>query len=118
MGAFQTDHGRAGVPHLWRQPRVVFIIYCGRSFKSLESLTPQQGFKEAVMPMFEIFRGHYRDKDVVWLEAAESLAAARGRMEKIAAETPGPYFVFSVHDHLVLATVDTTNRRAKNAGAA
>lgn len=72
------------------------------------------------MPAFEIFRGHYRDKSAVWLEAVESLAAARARMEKIAAEAPGHYFVFSVHDRLVLAVVDTrmANRRAKNSGAA
>lgn len=72
------------------------------------------------MRKFEIFQGHYRDRDAVWLGAVESLAAARDRMEAIAAETPGPYFVFSVYDCLVLAMVDTSmpNCQAKNAGAA
>jgi len=74
------------------------------------------------MPTFDIFRGHYRDKYAMWVEAVEGLAAAQKRMEEIAAETPDAYFVFSIHDRLVLATTDTTpqpgSQKSKSAGAA
>jgi len=76
------------------------------------------------MPTFDIFRGHYRDKYAVWIEAVEGLAAAQKRMEEIAAERPDAYFVFSIHDRLVLAVTDTTaqseagSQKSKNAGAA
>jgi hypothetical protein len=41
-------------------------------------------------PKFEIFAGHSGSNDVLWLETVEGLAAARSRMEEIAAQKPGP----------------------------
>jgi len=58
-------------------------------------------------PIFDIFRGTPFNKDAVWVEAIEGLAAARNRMEEIAGKIPGSYFVFSVHSHNVLARIDT-----------
>jgi hypothetical protein len=77
----------------------------------------------SVIPSFDIFRGRFGDKDVVWIEAAEGLATARERMEHFASQAPGPYFVFSSSNHVVLAVIDTTNlkrvsQRSKTAGAA
>jgi len=40
------------------------------------------------------------------------LAASKKRMGKIAADKPGPYFVFSLLDHLIVAVTDTTRRAA------
>jgi hypothetical protein len=60
------------------------------------------------LPTFDIFQGHYRDKDPKWLEAVEGLGSARDRMKQIATDSPGAYFVFSKHDRLVLDILDTT----------
>jgi hypothetical protein len=69
------------------------------------------------LPTFHIFSGCYPDNDVVWIESVEGYAAAKQRMERIAAEKPGPYFVFSVPDGAPLATTDTTHLKAKNVSA-
>jgi len=58
------------------------------------------------MPKFDIFSGR-QDKDAVWIEAVEGLAQARGRLEQIAAEKPGRYFLFSSTSHAVLAIKHT-----------
>lgn len=52
-------------------------------------------------PNFDIFRG-LPDKNAVWVEAVEGLSAARDRMEQIARDKPGNYFVFSRMDHSIL----------------
>ena len=62
------------------------------------------------LPTFDVFQGHYRDKDAECLETVEGLGNARQRMKQIATENPGAYFVFSKHDRLVLDIVDTTKR--------
>jgi hypothetical protein len=80
--------------------------------------------ESATVPAFDIFKGHYPDKQAIWLETIRGLPNARQRMEQIAAETPGNYFVFSAHDNLVMAISDTTLRseiarvKAKTEGAA
>lgn len=77
----------------------------------------------SVIPHFDIFRGRFGDKDVVWIEAVPGLPTARERMEYFASQAPGPYFVFSSFSHIVLAAIDTTHsrrgfQRSKAAGAA
>jgi DNA-binding NarL/FixJ family response regulator len=54
------------------------------------------------VPVFDIFSGT-ADKDAAWVETVAGLSSARGRMEAIAAEKPGHYFVFSRRDHSILA---------------
>ena len=66
------------------------------------------------LPTFDIFRGHYQDKDATWVDAVEGLGKARERMKQIATEKPGPYFVFSCHDRLVLDIL-VTKRRSESA---
>jgi hypothetical protein len=56
-------------------------------------------------PTFDIFSGA-SDKDALWVEAVEGLSKARERMEQIAAEKPGPYFLFSGASHSILARVE------------
>ena len=57
-------------------------------------------------PSFDIFSGR-PGRDVVWLEAVGGLVNARARMEEIAAEKPGEYFIFSFGSHTVLAQIET-----------
>ena len=57
-------------------------------------------------PVFDIFKGSPTSKDAVWVETAEGLAAARARMEQIAWEVPGRYFLFSPRSHAILASSD------------
>lgn len=74
-------------------------------------------------PRFDIFSGSV-DKDAMWIEAVDGLNAARKRMEEIALEVPGRYFVFSAYSRTILAQVDTTKNfiraqsRCKAQGAA
>jgi len=56
-----------------------------------------------------IFSG-FRDKNALWLESVERLAAANERMKQLAGEEPGPYFVFSTDTSNVVASVDTSIR--------
>ena len=55
---------------------------------------------------YDIFCGA-SDKDAIWIEVVEGLSNARERMEQIAAEKPGHYFVFSSRDHSILARIET-----------
>jgi hypothetical protein len=75
-------------------------------------------------PAFEIFKGFYPDKEAIWVETVHGLGHARERMEQIAVNAPGPYFVYSTRDNLVMAISDTTGlletrpQKAKTSGAA
>lgn len=60
----------------------------------------------AQMSTFHILSGSV-DKDALWLETIEGLANATRRMNEIAAESPGKYFVFCDFSHTVLALTDT-----------
>ena len=55
-------------------------------------------------PRFDIFSGT-PDKDAVWVECVCGLSNARERMERIAAQKPGRYFLFSVLSHSVLVKI-------------
>lgn len=61
---------------------------------------------ENTQAKFDIFSGQI-DKNAMWIETVEGLSNARERMERIAAEKPGQYFVFSSLTHSVLAQVET-----------
>jgi hypothetical protein len=60
------------------------------------------------VPTFDIFRGALGSADVLWIEAVEGLGAAKQRMDELAREKPGPYFVFSSCRQAVLAAINTT----------
>lgn len=64
-------------------------------------------------PTFDILAG-IPAKNAKWLESVSGLANARKRMEELAAETPGTYFVFNPWSCCVLVQVDT---RAKPVSA-
>lgn len=57
---------------------------------------------------FDIFAGTPGSQDILWKEAVTGLAAATDRMKELAAESPGPYFVYYVSARQVLAAIDTS----------
>ena len=54
-------------------------------------------------PTFEVFSGG-PDRDAVWLESVEGFSNARERMEQIAEQKPGQYFVFSRQQDAILVS--------------
>jgi hypothetical protein len=69
---------------------------------------------ESSEPYFDIFSGaRYSGKEMKWIEAVPGLTNARERMEKLAAEKPGRYFLFSVSTDTILAKIDTGKNLVK-----
>src|SRR5215469_3630962 len=58
------------------------------------------------LPTFDIFSGNH-DKNAQWIEAVEGLANANRRMQELAAEKPGKYFIFYSGTRTVVATTET-----------
>ena len=65
-------------------------------------------------PTFDIFKGT-TDRDAMWLDAVEGLSSARQRMEQLATDKPGQYFVYAASSRAVLARIDT-RKNLKSAG--
>ena len=59
-----------------------------------------------VDPLFDIFAGDY-GKDAKWIESVKGLGYAHIRMEELATQAPGKYFIFSCYSRSVLAQIDT-----------
>jgi hypothetical protein len=55
--------------------------------------------------VFDIFSGAPRDNPI-WLESAIGLSNARERMEEIATEIQGRYFLSSIGTHSPIAEID------------
>ena len=74
-------------------------------------------------PYFDVFSGS-PGGDAVWIEVVSGFAAARNRMEELARDIPGKYFLFSTRSQSILAKIDTTKNfirvggRIKAKGAA
>lgn len=73
-------------------------------------------------PVFDVFSGT-SEKDAVWREAVEGLSNARKRMEQLAVNVPGAYFLYSPQSHSILVKTNTAKqlqaaRQEKKAGAA
>lgn len=64
-------------------------------------------------PQFDIFFGAV-DRYAVWVESVCGLSSARGRMEALAAEKPGIYFLFSSQSHTILGLIDTTSHSVQS----
>ena len=80
------------------------VILAKRSVKAAPKAEPT-----VKLPKFDIFSGAV-DHNATWVCATEGLANARERMDKIAAERPGRYFIFYAPDRNVVAQTDTTPR--------
>jgi hypothetical protein len=57
-------------------------------------------------PTFYIFAGE-ANRDAICLESVAGLAKARERMETLAEQVPGKYFIFSSYSYKVLVKIDT-----------
>jgi hypothetical protein len=62
-----------------------------------------------MVPRFDVFSGSTGSREEVWMDCAENLEAARNKMEVLAVENPGHYFVFSAAQQRIVADVDTTD---------
>ena len=58
-------------------------------------------------PRYDIFLG--QNADAIWMEAVDGFGKAYGRMKELAADFPGPYFVFCAQTHSILARIDTSH---------
>lgn len=68
-------------------------------------------------PAFDIFSGT-PDTNACWLETVEGLSDARARMEVVAAQAPGQYFVFCTETQTVMAQTETFSKaKVKSNGA-
>lgn len=61
------------------------------------------------MPTYEILSGRV-DINAVWIETVEGLGNAYELMTKIAAETPGPYFIFCSRTRTLCGSINTSTR--------
>jgi hypothetical protein len=70
----------------------------------------------AIGQMYEIFSGRFPNANVLWLEAVVGLDAARERMQTLAAQKPGSYFVWCTSSSAVVASVDVASVDSTRAG--
>ena len=55
--------------------------------------------------VFDIFSG--TQKNAAWIETVEGLSAARERLQQIAREKPGQYFIFSALTRISVCEIET-----------
>lgn len=67
------------------------------------------------LPKFDIFAGT-PERNPVWICAVEGLPKAKEKMEQMAAENPGRYFIFYAPDRNVLGEIDTYPSGANQRG--
>jgi hypothetical protein len=60
---------------------------------------------------YHVFQGT-KDVDALWLASAEGLLDAKQKMQQLAAQKPGKYFVFYLPDSLIVASADSTKSPA------
>jgi hypothetical protein len=60
------------------------------------------------VPRFDIFAG--TDNNAQWIEVVEGLDAASRRMQFHASRCPGKYFVFSLSEHAIADSIDTSSK--------
>jgi hypothetical protein len=65
------------------------------------------------LPRFDLFSG-FPNCDAKWIQEVYGLPNARARMETLAVENPGHYFVFSPFTWTVVAQIDSTPRHDSN----
>lgn len=56
---------------------------------------------------YDILSGRI-DRDAVWIEAVQGFGNAYERMTRLAAQQPGPYFIFCQKTHTICGSIDTT----------
>jgi len=63
-----------------------------------------------MVPTYDIFAGRFGFTEVLWLESVEGLGNANERMNAIAVQKPGSYFVFCTRTHQKMAAIDTRTK--------
>lgn len=71
-----------------------------------------------LIPTYDIFAGRYGETGIRWIACVEGLVEASERMKRLAAENPGPYFIFDVSSRALLASVDTSDKPKRKTRAA
>jgi len=71
----------------------------------------------ADVPTFEIFLGP-PGQDATWLESVEGLANAKERMQQLAAEKPGSYFIFFTATRSIVAQAITSESATSSENSA
>jgi len=66
----------------------------------------------ASFPRCDIFSGD-PGADARWIESTDGLANAKKRMQELAAEKPGKYFILYSATHMVVASIETFGRPTK-----
>ena len=61
------------------------------------------------LQIYDVFCGR-NVRDCIWVCCAEGLQNAKLEMEKLAAKTPGPYFVYYTPDQSIVARIDTLKK--------
>ena len=79
--------------------------------KRAQRLTPKADAFDEV-PKFDIFSGA-PDRGAIWVCAVRGLANAKERMDEIAIERPGRYFIFNAVDRAILARTETFTQPAR-----
>lgn len=76
----------------------------------LRSLPTSRGkaVKMSEVPAFDIFAGTPGHANVLWICSVNGLTRAKERMDRIAAQKPGEYFIFFTDGHTVVAHVETS----------
>lgn len=77
----------------------------GNAFVALLRQRTSSGRKVSAME-YDIFSGH-DDGNAIWVDAVDGLAAAADRMNQLAREKPGPYFVLCTTKYKILTSIDT-----------
>ncbi|HKV46975.1 MAG TPA: hypothetical protein VJN69_02705 [Candidatus Acidoferrales bacterium] len=67
---------------------------------------PPKAAPAETVPKFDIFIGA-PDRDALWVCTVRGLANAKERMDQIAAERPGRYFIFYTPERKVLSQIET-----------
>jgi hypothetical protein len=64
------------------------------------------------IPSYEIFSGAF-DKNAVWIKTVRGLGNAYEQMTKLAAQSPGEYFIFSAKTRRICGSINTASKRER-----
>ena len=86
-----------------------YCVVCQKTGETVASLSSDEkdlcDGSFAKQLIFDIFSG-VPDKNAKWCESVDGLSSARSRMEEIAKNHPGAYFLFYRRDRSILARIE------------
>jgi hypothetical protein len=63
-----------------------------------------------MIPKFDIFLGRFREEGAYWVDAVTGFKEAYETMLLLAANKPGPYFIFDNSQEACVGAIDTTDQ--------